>query len=147
MHFNKLIPELYCSDFKRTLDFYTKVAGFQVRYARPEERFAFLERDGAQIMIEQPTDPARTWLAGALVHPYGRGINLQIEVADIAAVHGSVRAAGAPLFVALEDKWYRRHDVLLGSRQFVAQDPDGYLLRFFQDLGVRPVPNEARRQP
>ncbi len=147
MHFNKLIPELHCSDFARTLDFYTQAAGFAVRYARPEERFAFLERDGAQLMIEQPTDPARTWLAGALAHPYGRGINLQIEVADVAAVHGNVRAAGAAIFVALEDKWYRRDDVMLGNRQFVAQDPDGYLLRFFQDLGARPLPNEPRRQP
>jgi lactoylglutathione lyase len=110
-----------------------------VRYARPEERFAFLERDGAQLMIEQPIDPARTWLAGALAHPYGRGINLQIEVADVMAVHDSIRAAGAPVFVPMEDKWYRRDDVLVGNRQFVAQDPDGYLIRFFQDLGPRPV--------
>jgi catechol 2,3-dioxygenase-like lactoylglutathione lyase family enzyme len=139
MQFNKLIPELYCSDFERTLAFYTKVAGFAVRYMRTEERFAFLDRDGAQLMIEQPTDPARTWLAGPLASPYGRGINLQIEVADVAAVHDSIQAAGAPVFVAMEDKWYRRDDVMLGNRQFVAQDPDGYLLRFFQDLGVRPA--------
>jgi catechol 2,3-dioxygenase-like lactoylglutathione lyase family enzyme len=144
MHFNKLIPELYCSDFDRTLDFYTRVVGFEVRYARREERFAFLERDGAQLMIEQPTDPARTWLAGALAHPYGRGIHLQIEVADVAAVHGGVRAAGAPVFVALEEKWYRRDDAMLGHRQFLAQDPDGYLLRFFQDLGAKALPGEPR---
>ena len=140
MRFNRLIPELYCSDFERSLDFYTKVAGFTVRYARPEERFAFLERDGAQLMIEQTTDPARTWLAGALEHPYGRGINLQIQVADINAIHDSIRAAGVSIFVALEDRWYRRDDILLGNRQFVAQDPDGYLLRFFEDLGAKPAP-------
>ena len=139
MQFNKLIPELYCSDFERSLAFYMKAAGFAVRYMRAEERFAFLERDGAQLMIEQPTDSARTWLAGPLAQPYGRGINLQIQVADVAAVHDSIRGAGAPVFVALEDKWYRRDDVMLGNRQFVAQDPDGYLLRFFQDLGSRPA--------
>ena len=66
MRFNALIPELYCSDIARTLDFYTRIAGFAVRYARPEERFAFLESGDAQLMVEQPTDPARTWRAGPL---------------------------------------------------------------------------------
>lgn len=28
MRANKLIPELYCSDFKRSLDFYTQAAQF-----------------------------------------------------------------------------------------------------------------------
>jgi hypothetical protein len=44
-----------------------------------------------------------------------------------------------PLFVPLEERWYRRDDVLLGNRQFLVQDPDGYLLRFFEDLGERPL--------
>jgi catechol 2,3-dioxygenase-like lactoylglutathione lyase family enzyme len=143
MRFNALIPELYCSDFERSLGFYTQAAGFTVRYARPEERFAFLERDGAQLMIEQPADPARTWLAGALTHPYGRGINLQIEVADVAAVHDSIVAAGARILVPVEDRWYRVGDVMTGSRQFVALDPDGYLLRFFQGLGTKPLSPQA----
>ena len=52
--------------------------GFTALYARPEERFAFLEREGAQIMIEQTVDPARTWLTGELTAPYGRGVNFQI---------------------------------------------------------------------
>jgi catechol 2,3-dioxygenase-like lactoylglutathione lyase family enzyme len=143
MNGNALVPELYCADFARSLAFYTKVAGFTVRYARPEERFAYLEREGAQIMIEQPTDPGRTWLAGKLEHPYGRGMNLQIAVADVAAIHAAIRTAGAPILVALEDRWYRRDDVMVGNRQFVAQDPDGYLLRFFQDLGLKPVGDQA----
>jgi catechol 2,3-dioxygenase-like lactoylglutathione lyase family enzyme len=139
VRFNALIPELYCSDFTRTLDFYTKVAGFAVRYARPEERFAFLDQDGAQLMIEQPTDPARTWLAGALEHPFGRGINLQIAVKDVAARHARMLAAGARIVVPLEDRWYRVGEAMSGNRQFVVQDPDGYLLRFFQDLGFKPA--------
>jgi catechol 2,3-dioxygenase-like lactoylglutathione lyase family enzyme len=139
MRFNRLIPELYCSDFARSLRFYTDVAGFALRYARLEDRFAFLEREGAQLMLEQPSDPARAWLAGELAPPYGRGINLQIEVSDVLALHARILAAAAAILVPLEDKWYRRDDVLLGSRQFVAQDPDGYLLRFFEDLGSRPI--------
>jgi hypothetical protein len=116
------------------------VCGFSVLYARPEERFAYLDREGAQIMIEQPTK--RAFVAGELAYPYGRGINLQIEVSDVAPLYAQVQAAGAVIYLELEDRWYRRDLTLLGNRQFVVHDPDGYLLRFFQDLGERPAWNE-----
>ena len=53
----RLVPELYCSDLERSLRFYTGILGFSVRFARPETRFAYLEREGAEIMIEAPNDP------------------------------------------------------------------------------------------
>jgi hypothetical protein len=46
-----------------------------------------------------------------------------------------VRNAGVSLFLALEDKWYRDKQPLRRNRQFIARDPDGYLLRFLQDIG------------
>ena len=131
----KLVPELICSDLTRSLRFYTELAGFRVLYERAEERFAFLDREGAQLMLEQPT--GRAFLAAELAHPYGRGMNLQIEVRDLDALHARIAASGARIHLPLEEKWYRRGDVELGSRQFVVEDPDGYLLRFFQDLGTR----------
>jgi catechol 2,3-dioxygenase-like lactoylglutathione lyase family enzyme len=140
MAMNPLIPELYCSDFQRSLKFYTDILGFRLAYARPEERFAFLEREGAQLMIEQSTNPARTWLTGELSPPYGRGINFQIAVSDVDALYAAVQTNGARIFLPMEEKWYRRDATLLGNRQFLVLDPDGYLLRFFQDLGVRPAP-------
>jgi lactoylglutathione lyase len=39
----------------------------------------------------------------------------------------------------IETKWYRHDDIEHGQTQFLVQDPDGYLLRFMQDLGQRPV--------
>jgi catechol 2,3-dioxygenase-like lactoylglutathione lyase family enzyme len=137
MQFAKLVPELCCSDIERSLSFYTELLGFSVAYARPEERFAFLDREGAQVMIEQST--GRAFVASELVYPYGRGVNLQIEAADVAALYAKVEASGSPIYLPLEDTWYRRDQTLLGNRQFIVQDPDGYLLRFFEDLGVRPV--------
>jgi catechol 2,3-dioxygenase-like lactoylglutathione lyase family enzyme len=135
-----LVPELYVSDIGRSLRFYTGVLGFAVLYDRPEERFAYLIREGAALMLEQPVDPDRTWLAGPLELPYGRGINFQIAVADVDTLHAAARAAGAPLLLPLEERWYRRGDARLGQRQFVVRDPDGYLLRFCQDLGERARP-------
>ncbi len=137
MEFSKLVPELCCTDIERSLSFYTELLGFSVAYARPEDRFAYLDREGAQIMIEQSS--GRAFVAGELVYPYGRGVNLQIEVADVAALYKSVEASDATIYLPLEDTWYRRDQTLLGNRQFIVQDPDGYLLRFFEDLGARPV--------
>jgi catechol 2,3-dioxygenase-like lactoylglutathione lyase family enzyme len=133
----RLVPELYCSDFDRTLHFYTDLLGFTVLYARPEERFAYLEREGAELMIEQPVE--RAFVVGDLAYPYGRGINLQIEASDVESLYEQVKASGSRIYLQLEDRWYRRDDVLLGNRQFVVLDPDGYLLRFFEDLGQRPA--------
>ncbi len=132
-----LVPELICSDITRSLAFYTGVLGFVVMYARPEERFAYLEREGAELMIEQPT--GRSWTTDELAYPYGRGINFQIEVSDVQALIATCHAAGAAIYLPLEDTWYRADDKLLGNRQFIVQDPDGYLLRFFQDLGEKPA--------
>ena len=134
----KLIPELACSDIDRSLAFYTHVLGFGIVYARPEESFAYLNRGGAHLMLDQ-IGAGRTWSSGDLEHPYGRGINLQIEVPDIDLLYTAVQSAAATIFLPIEDKWYRRDDVLVGNRQFIVQDPDGYLLRFFGDLGQRPA--------
>jgi catechol 2,3-dioxygenase-like lactoylglutathione lyase family enzyme len=94
-------------------------------------------------MLDQPADPGRTWLAAPLEPPYGRGVNFQIQVAAIDPLHAAVLAAGAPLLVPPEERWYRRGDRLLGQRQFVVRDPDGYLLRFCEDLGSRPAPEDG----
>jgi catechol 2,3-dioxygenase-like lactoylglutathione lyase family enzyme len=133
----KLVPELVCSDIAKSLDFYVSVLGFSIVYQRQQERFACLEREGAEIMLEQPTN--RSFVAGELQHPYGRGLNLQIEVSDVQLLYEAVRSAAAPVVLALEERWYPRAQEQLGNRQFVVQDPDGYLLRFFQDIGTREI--------
>ncbi|MDA0301364.1 MAG: VOC family protein [Chloroflexi bacterium] len=134
----RLVPELVVSDIDRSLAFYRDVLGFAVSYSRPEEGFAYLDCGGAELMIEQPLGRSRSFVAGELAYPYGRGVNFQIEVSDVAALYGRVCAFGKP-YLTLEDRWYRRDATLLGNRQFVVADPDGYLLRFFQDIGERPA--------
>jgi catechol 2,3-dioxygenase-like lactoylglutathione lyase family enzyme len=148
----RLIPELEVDDLDRSLAFYTGVVGAIVLYARPEERFAFLELDGADraanretrgiqcanLMLEEAAGPGRRLHGAPLEHPYGRGVNFQIQVANVDALHARVLAAQARVVLPMEDRWYRRTDHETGNRQFVVADPDGYLLRFFTDLGQRP---------
>ncbi|MBV8448253.1 MAG: VOC family protein [Hyphomicrobiales bacterium] len=133
-----LVPELYCSDFARSSRFYVDLLGFQILYDRPEERFAYLEREGAELMIEEPT--GRVWLTASLSYPFGRGINLQIAVSQIDKLYDKCQLERLPIFLAMEEKFYRRGDTFLGCRQFILQDPDGYLLRFQEKLGPKPAP-------
>lgn len=47
-----LVPELDVAVLVRSLAFYVGVLGFRVRYDRPEEQFAYLERQGAELMLQ-----------------------------------------------------------------------------------------------
>ena len=64
-------------------------------------------------------------------------MNLQIEVEAVARITERLAAAGWPVFMPVEDAWYRKDDQEIGQRQFVVADPDGYLLRLAEPLGLR----------
>lgn len=138
INYSALVPELLCRDIAASRAFYVDLLGFAVLYDRPEERFAYLEKGRAQLMIEELDDKG-SWLTGEMAPPFGRGINLQIEVNDLEAMLAKLRASGVTLYREPTDAWYRvdRHET--GQRQFLVQDPDGYLLRFCQHIGERPV--------
>ena len=132
-----LVPELLVTDLSKSLSFYQDACGFRVRYARAEDGFAYLEIGQAQVMLEQVSE--ESWISGNLEAPLGRGINLQIEVPDVAATERLLLACGANMFRPMMTEWYREGDIEHGQAQFLVQDPDGYLLRFMQHLGERPV--------
>lgn len=137
----RLVPELLVSDHAASRDFYVRIIGFNVRYERPAEKFSYLDLGGAELMIEEESD---FWTTAPRERPYGRGINLQIEVDKIDPILGRLQDAGVALFRPVEEAWYRTGGNYGGSRQFLVQDPDGYLLRFFEDLGTRSSPGSGR---
>lgn len=134
MEYNRLIPELGVSRFDVSLVFYTDVLGFHIEYQRSERRFAFLSYQGSQIMLEELND---VWKTAERDYPFGRGINFQFLVDDLGAITASLSERGYPLFVQPEEHWYRRDAHLIGQREFLVMDPDGYLLRFAQPIGVK----------
>lgn len=140
MRTNALVPELAVSDWQRSRAFYCGLVGFEVAYERPEEGFSFLTLGTAQLMIDQ-IGIGRTFEIkdAPLERPFGRGLNLQILVPQVAPILKRLESAGVRPHLPLEEKWYRRDDHEVGNRQFVVADPDGYLLRLFEDLGERPV--------
>ena len=134
---NILVPELSVRDCETSKAFYCDVLGFEVRYARPEEGFCYLERDGAELMLDQIGLGRDFDDHLPKQYPFGRGVNLQILVRDVAALANNCAAAGVALYLPLEERWYRKDQEEVGNKQFVVADPDGYLLRFFEDMGTR----------
>ena len=134
---NPLVPEMIVSDLSRSLHFYCDVLGFRVEYQRPEDLFAFLSFHGSQLMLEQDDLEPSSWRVGPLEAPFGRGINLSIKCPDVQALIDRFEAAGYTLRKPLEERWYRSNEVLFGERNCLLLDPDGYLLRFAEDLGTR----------
>jgi catechol 2,3-dioxygenase-like lactoylglutathione lyase family enzyme len=138
MRWAALVPELVVTDLASTLPVYSDLFGFEVLFER--HRFAYLALGEAQLMLlEGPGDP--TWRTGSLERPFGRGINLQIEVDAVLPLRKRLEAAGYPVKVEVEENWYRQDDILHGHREFLVMDPDGYLLRFVESLGEKPIEN------
>ncbi|WP_244876993.1 VOC family protein [Acidocella facilis] len=100
----KLVPELVVSDLQASLRFWRDLIGFSVAYDRPEDGFAYLDLDGAQVMLEQRDPGERQWVTGPLEAPLGRGINFQIEVPALRPILGRLAGADWPLSWCL-----RRH--------------------------------------
>jgi catechol 2,3-dioxygenase-like lactoylglutathione lyase family enzyme len=140
---SRLVPELDVADLDRSLAFYIGVLGFRVLFDRPEERFAYLDLAGVHLMLEEAAGPGRRFRTAPLEHPFGRGMNLMIEVPEVDRLYDRVKIAGFTIVIPLEERWYRQDDVENGLRQFVVADPDGYLLRFSADLGQRPAAREV----
>jgi catechol 2,3-dioxygenase-like lactoylglutathione lyase family enzyme len=137
MYFNKNIPELSVSDINKSLVFY-KTCGFKIEYERPENKFIFLSLGEIQFMLQELIESDK-WDVGVLEYPFGRGINFQLEVDDVDKVYNALKEAGYKIAFEMEENWYRSGDELLGNKEFLVQDPDGYLLRFSEDLGSKEV--------
>jgi hypothetical protein len=102
-------------------------------------------------MIQEAAGPGRRFRTAPLEPPCGSGVNFQLRVEDVDAVHSRAVESGVNIAVPTEERWYRvdvaescgRWQVTgpneAGNRQFVLADPDGYLWRPFRDLGIRPA--------
>src|SRR5690606_5918229 len=89
---------------------------------------------------QSPSTPAEMragrWITADLEVPFGRGINFEVEVDDVDAIHQRFQERGYPLEVELHEKSYRVGDEVCSVRQFLAKDPDGYLVRPSQTLQI-----------
>jgi len=133
--YSAMVPELTVTDFAKSLDFYTVVLGFTVRNLRKNPDFAYLIKENVQLMLEQSHEDG--WNIAATSYPMGNGMNLQMEFSDIEPLYRSLKADKRVLYRDIKEVWYDIGNQLSGRKEFLLQDPDGYLLRFSQSLGQR----------
>ncbi|MCP1161266.1 bleomycin resistance protein [Bacillus infantis] len=131
MKFNTLIPELSVNDIERSKWFYIEILGFQLEYERKNDKFAFLSLNGAQIMIEEING---YWNTALLEYPFGRGINFQIMTNDIHPIVERLIQNEIMLFREPTVSEYKTNETVIKEIEFLVQDPDGYLLRFSQEI-------------
>ena len=124
--FNSLIPELTVSNIEESKRFYTKL-GFKIVYERIENKFCFLQLEKNQIMIEEKNG---NWNTGELKYPYGNGINISMQVSDVEKMFNDLKESKQKFFLELEVHKYRVGKKFFEDKEFLIQDPDGYLLRF-----------------
>lgn len=139
MYWNKIIPELSVSNLENSLTFY-KTAGFKVEYERPENKFAFISLGEIQFMLQEISYNDK-WQLSSLTYPFGNGINFQLEVNNLDEIYNNFKNNSYKITFDIEENWYRQNNKLLGNREFLIQDPDGYLLRFSKDLGEKASDN------
>jgi len=139
MNWNQMIPELDVFDLEKSLEFYTKFIGFDVVYTREEDKFAFLQMENVQLMIQEIDFENNKWQVDNLKYPLGNGINFQIDVTNIDEIYNNLKDNNYTIFIKMEEHWYRKENVLMGCKEFLVQDPNGYLLRFSEDLEDRKI--------
>ena len=135
MYFNKIIPELSVTNLENSLRFY-KTIGFKIEYERPENKFVFLSLGEIQFMLQEISKNDK-WNVGELSYPFGNGINFQLEVDNVDKIYKDLIENNYKIAFNIEENWYRQDNKLLGNKEFLVQDPDGYLIRFSEDLGEK----------
>lgn len=137
MKFNKLIPELSVTNLEKSMKFYETI-GFKIEYERKENKFVFLSLGEIQFMLQEITENDK-WEVAPLVYPFGNGINFQLEVEDATTIYDKLKNNNYKIIFEMEENWYRQDNKLLGNKEFLVQDPDGYLLRISEDLGEKEI--------
>lgn len=126
MKFNSLIPELTVTNIEKSKEFYQNV-GFEIMYERKENKFCFLQLEDNQIMIEEQND---NWNVGEMEYPFGRGINISMSVSNVEKLYEELKNKNIKMFLDLEIHEYKVNEKIYKDKEFLIQDPDGYLLRF-----------------
>ena len=134
----RMVPEMIVHDIGESRKFWIGLLKFDVVFDRPT--FSYMRRGTIEIMLTEKNGHRET---GSIEKSLGRGLNFQMFVDDIDEIAADLKAANWPLYQELHEHWYQSGDVSRGYRQFLVQDPDGYLIRFARKIGRRAVPSAA----
>lgn len=108
----------------RTVDFYTQVLGFSVVDRNSEGSFAYLQREGAGVMLLDLKDVQALKATAEYLSAY-------FWVTDVEDYYESVRPMLDRLPESRVQPLFRKPD---GRAEFHVRDPDGFLLFFGEAL-------------
>ena len=126
IEFNSLIPELSVSNIENSKKFYQNL-GFEIMYERKEDKFCFIQLEKNQIMLQEKND---NWVVGKMEYPYGNGINISMSINEVEGLYNTIKDKKIKFFMELKISEYKVNDKIFKDKEFLIQDPDGYLLRF-----------------
>jgi len=116
----KLIPTLRCKDINNSLEFYTRVLGFTVKFSHAEEGqiiYAGIEREACEILGSG--------------HEGGVGTIIYVEVDEVDNLFREFIARGLDNSHKKESPVHQGPtDQTWGMREFYVDDPGGNTLRF-----------------
>jgi catechol 2,3-dioxygenase-like lactoylglutathione lyase family enzyme len=114
--------ELFVDDLHRSVAFYSDVLRFQVRQRQPGYVAMYRGNIHLGLGLASTLPSGHHFSPEALRGHKGTGVEVVIEVEDIASEYAHVRAIGHPIAELLGDRPW-------GKRDFRVVDPDGYYLR------------------
>ena len=126
IEFNSLIPELSVSNIENSKKFYQNL-GFEIMYERKEDKYCFIQIEKNQIMLQENND---NWVVGKMEYPYGNGINISMSINEVEGLYNTIKDKKIKFFMELKISEYKVNDKIFKDKEFLIQDPDGYLLRF-----------------
>lgn len=132
-----LTPELNCENLTNALEFYVDILRFEVLHNDNESGFAMIQRQDSIIMLQEIRENAHIYTSAPMQKPYGRGICLQIKTRQVDILYKRCLDKKYSIHLPLEEQWRKLKDVHLGCKQFIVRDPDGYWIRFFEEIGTR----------
>jgi len=121
-----LTPELLVEDIQQTVDWYTKILGFEVLFLSPEAgtpTFARIKQESVEIMLFRRTEFSHE-IPSFATQSIGGSFVLYLELSDVKALWDRIKdqvQVTQPL-----------HVTDYGSTEFTIQDCNGYHLMFGQ---------------
>jgi uncharacterized glyoxalase superfamily protein PhnB len=131
----KVMPIVAVASVDATRDFYVDTLGFThmmgVVGKDGELEFCSVLLGGAQVMFTR-NRPAATVAAGT-----AQAVEIYLEVDDVDALHGRLQKKGVRIVEPLTLQWW-------GDRTFKVQDPNGYVIWFYTNVG-EPKPPQGMK--
>jgi uncharacterized glyoxalase superfamily protein PhnB len=134
MRIKRLTPMLNVSDIERSVDFYRKIAGFELvstRETLEQWRWATIKSGDCALMLSESGGPAKQIDQRDPLQDEGWPAIYDCYPEDVVALHAEVQRQGFPLS-DLRVTFY-------GMKEFELRDPDGHILWFGQGTDEPPT--------